>query len=79
MIVIDADSIALVISRGDLYAHVSVRNHAVAASHAALAILSEGRSVNDTGAALVKEMSRWLEATRRATLEEAAQTVSALR
>jgi hypothetical protein len=77
---IDAEAVATVISRaGEYHAHANTRPHAVAAAHGALAILAEGGHPDKVGSALVKEMSKWLESTRRAVLEQAAQTVSALR
>jgi hypothetical protein len=77
-VVLDAESIAATITNGaEYHAHANTRTHAVAAAHAALAILAE--SQGNIGVALVKEMSKWLESTRRATLEQAAQTISALR
>jgi hypothetical protein len=77
---LDPEAVATVISRaGEYHAHANTRPHAVAAAHGALAILAEGGHPDKVGCALVKEMSKWLESTRRAILEQAAQTVSALR
>jgi hypothetical protein len=76
---VEPREVALVIDRAAPAAHNNTRPHAVAAAHAALDILTSGRDYDKIGTQLVKEMSKWLEATRRATLEQAAQTVEALR
>jgi hypothetical protein len=77
-VVLDAESIAATITNGaEYHAHANTRTHAVAAAHAALAILTE--SQGNKGVALVKEMSKWLEETRKATLLQASRTVADLR
>jgi hypothetical protein len=77
---LDPEKVASWISRaGDYHAHANTRTHAVAAAHAALAILTEGTDASKVGAALVKEISKWLEETRRETLLQASRTVADLR